>query len=168
MVGRIADALGACEHDDGVQAVVLTGAGDRGLCAGGDIHQDATTGDGETARRFWRDEYRLNARIASYPKPYVAVMDGIGMGGGVGLSAHGSVRIVTERPTVAMPETGIGFAPHVGGTWLLSQAPGELGTHLALTAGSAGAGEGPADVLGEVSTASSRLSSNGGVGVTAG
>ncbi|MFD7027433.1 enoyl-CoA hydratase/isomerase family protein [Streptomyces sp. NPDC059917] len=135
MALRIDAALTAWEHDPAVAAVVLRGAGERGLCAGGDIrsiHEDARSGSTASAD-FWRDEYRLNARIARYPKPYVALMDGIVMGGGVGISAHGSVRIVTERSRVAMPETGIGFVPDVGGTYLLTLAPGELGTHLALT-----------------------------------
>lgn len=84
---------------------------------------------------FWADEYRLNLLISRYPKPYLALMDGLVMGGGVGVSAHGSHRIVTERSRVGMPETGIGFVPDVGGTYLLSRTPGELGTHIALTAG---------------------------------
>ncbi|MFI6558439.1 enoyl-CoA hydratase/isomerase family protein [Streptomyces griseus] len=141
MVETIAAALDRWEHDPEVGAVVITGAGERGLCAGGDIrsiHEDARVG-GRASAAFWRDEYRLNARIARYPKPYVAVMDGIVMGGGVGVSAHGSVRIVTERSKVAMPETGIGFVPDVGGTYLLALAPGELGTHLALTGAVVGA-----------------------------
>ncbi|MEU1294714.1 enoyl-CoA hydratase/isomerase family protein [Streptomyces sp. NPDC005840] len=144
MVGLIDEALTAWEHDPAVHAVVLTGAGERGLCAGGDIravHDDARDGDGTAAAAFWYDEYHLNARIARYPKPYVAVMDGIVMGGGVGVSAHGGVRIVTERSRIAMPETGIGFVPDVGGTYLLSRAPGELGTHLALTGAHFGAGD---------------------------
>ncbi|SEL15239.1 enoyl-CoA hydratase/isomerase family protein [Streptacidiphilus jiangxiensis] len=144
MVARISAALDAWEHDDAVELVVLSGAGERGLCAGGDIraiHRDAVNGDVEPTRRFWQDEYRLNARIARYPKPYVALMDGIVMGGGVGLSAHGSVRIVTERTRMAMPETRIGLVPDVGGTYLLSRAPGELGTHLALTAATIGPGD---------------------------
>ncbi|MFB7916795.1 enoyl-CoA hydratase/isomerase family protein [Streptomyces sp. NPDC056061] len=144
MVRRIDAALAAWEHDPAVETVVLTGAGERGLCAGGDIraiHDDARDGDGTASAAFWRDEYRLDARIARYPKPYVAVMDGIVMGGGVGLSAHGSVRIATERSRIAMPETGIGFVPDVGGTYLLALAPGELGTHLALTGTPIGAGD---------------------------
>ncbi|MEU6706144.1 enoyl-CoA hydratase/isomerase family protein [Streptomyces wuyuanensis] len=146
MVLRIDEALTEWEHDPAVETVVVTGAGERGLCAGGDIraiHDDARDGDGTASAAFWRDEYHLNARIARYPKPYVAVMDGIVMGGGVGISAHGSVRIVTERSRVAMPETGIGFVPDVGGTYLLALAPGELGTCLALT----GAAVGAADAL---------------------
>ncbi|GAA0494322.1 enoyl-CoA hydratase/isomerase family protein [Streptomyces sp. NPDC046215] len=144
MVHRVGEALTAWERDPAVETVVITGAGERGLCAGGDIrtiHEDARAGGGVASAAFWRDEYRMNARIARYPKPYVAVMDGIVMGGGVGISAHGSVRIVTERSRVAMPETGIGFVPDVGGTYLLSRAPGELGTHLALTGAAVGAGD---------------------------
>ncbi|MER8029838.1 enoyl-CoA hydratase/isomerase family protein [Streptomyces bauhiniae] len=144
MVGLIDEALTEWERDPAVETVVITGAGERGLCAGGDIravHDDARDGDGTASAEFWRDEYRLNARIARYPKPYVAVMDGIVMGGGVGISAHGSVRVVTERSRIAMPETGIGFVPDVGGTHLLALAPGELGTHLALTGAQIGAGD---------------------------
>ncbi|MEU3755613.1 enoyl-CoA hydratase/isomerase family protein, partial [Streptomyces olivoreticuli] len=122
MVRRVDAALTAWEHDDAVATVVIDGAGERGLCAGGDIrliHDDARAAGGAAATRaFWRDEYLLNARIPTYPKPYVALMDGLVMGGGVGVSAHGSVRIVTERSAIAMPETGIGFAPDVGGTYL--------------------------------------------------
>ncbi|MEU3709909.1 enoyl-CoA hydratase/isomerase family protein [Streptomyces catenulae] len=144
MVHRISETLDAWEHDPAVRTVVLTGAGERGLCAGGDIraiHDDIRAGGGSASAAFWRDEYRLNARIARYPKPYVALMDGIVMGGGVGVSAHGTVRIVTERTRIAMPETGIGFVPDVGGTYLLALAPGELGTYLALTGQPVGAGD---------------------------
>ncbi|MDR6975895.1 enoyl-CoA hydratase [Streptomyces sp. 3330] len=144
MVRRVDAALTAWERDPAVETVVLSGAGERGLCAGGDIravHDDARDGDGTASAAFWRDEYHLNARIARYPKPYVALMDGIVMGGGVGVSAHGSVRVVTERSRIAMPETGIGFVPDVGGTYLLARAPGELGTHLALTGAQIGAGD---------------------------
>ncbi|KQX67438.1 enoyl-CoA hydratase/isomerase family protein [Streptomyces sp. Root1310] len=142
MVRRVDGALTAWERDPDVETVVISGAGERGLCAGGDIravHDDAR--DGTASAAFWRDEYHLNARIARYPKPYVALMDGIVMGGGVGVSAHGSVRVVTERSRIAMPETGIGFVPDVGGTHLLARAPGELGTHLALTGAQIGAGD---------------------------
>lgn len=132
-------------HDDEVSTVLLTGNGERGLCAGGDIvsiYDDARAG-GSGSEEFWRNEYRLNAAIANYPKPYVAVMHGIVLGGGIGVSAHGSIRVVTETSRLGMPETGIGLVPDVGGTWLLARAPGELGTHLALTAGSVG----PADAI---------------------
>lgn len=143
MVRLVDEALTAAEQDEAVTSVVLTGAGERGLCAGGDIRalHDDTRAGGRASLDFWRDEYRLNARIARFPKPYVALMDGIVMGGGVGVSAHGSLRILTERSRVAMPETGIGFVPDVGGTHLLAAAPGELGTHLALTGRSVGAAD---------------------------
>ncbi|MFC8449911.1 enoyl-CoA hydratase/isomerase family protein [Kitasatospora sp. NPDC057223] len=143
MLTAVRTALDAWAADDGVRTVVLSGAGGRGLCAGADvraIHDDAKAG-GAGARAFFRDEYALNALIARYPKPYVALMDGITMGGGVGLAAHGSVRIVTERSAVAMPETRIGLVPDVGGSRLLALAPGGLGTHLALTAASMDAGD---------------------------
>ncbi|WP_369182657.1 enoyl-CoA hydratase/isomerase family protein [Streptomyces sp. Y1] len=143
MITALRATLDAWAADDRVRAVALTGAGERGLCAGADIramHDDAKAG-GAGTRAFFRDEYRLNALIARYPKPYLAVMDGITMGGGVGLSAHGAVRIVTERSVVAMPETRIGLTPDVGGSFLLARAPGELGTHLALTSSSMGPGD---------------------------
>jgi enoyl-CoA hydratase len=145
MVRAIAAALDAFERDAGVAVVLLDGAGERGLCAGGDIRAIYESGrrrDGH-AERFLREEYALNARIAAYPKPYVAVMDGITMGGGVGVSAHGRHRVVTERTRFAMPEAAIGFFPDVGATWLLPRAPGEIGTYLALT----GEAMGPEDTI---------------------
>jgi enoyl-CoA hydratase len=135
MVAAMLERLAAWENDDGVAAVLVQGAGERGLCAGGDIvaiYRDILTGGEETAH-FWEAEYRLNSLISRYPKPYVALMDGLVLGGGVGISAHGSVRIVTERTRTGMPETTIGFVPDVGGTLLLARAPGETGTHAALT-----------------------------------
>lgn len=143
MVRLITSALESWRDDADVETIVLTGAGDRGLCAGGDIvtlWQDAKAG-GSASAEFWAEEYRLNALIAEYPKPFVAVMDGIVLGGGIGLSAHASVRVVTERSSIGMPETGIGFLPDVGGTHLLGHAPGQTGVHLALTAGTVGAGD---------------------------
>ncbi|MFD0398239.1 enoyl-CoA hydratase/isomerase family protein [Kitasatospora sp. NPDC127121] len=143
MITTVHATLTEWAADDRVRTVVLTGAGERGLCAGADLralHDDAKAG-GAGTRAFFRDEYRLNALIAHYPKPYVAVMDGITMGGGIGLSAHGALRIVTERSTVAMPETRIGLVPDVGGSRLLALAPGELGTHLGLTSASMGPGD---------------------------
>jgi len=137
MVAALDTTLTAWSDDDTVRAVVVHGAGERGLCAGGDvvaIYHSAKAG-GADARQFWFDEYRLNARIGRYPKPYVAYMDGIVMGGGVGVSAHGNVRVVTDTSKIAMPEVGIGFIPDVGGTFLLSRAPGNLGLHAALTGG---------------------------------
>lgn len=135
MVAAMLDQLTAWADDDGVATVLVQGAGGRGLCAGGDIvaiYRDMLVGGDETAG-FWEAEYRLNSLIARYPKPYVAFMDGLVLGGGVGISAHGSVRIVTERTRTGMPETTIGFVPDVGGTLLLSRSPGETGTHAALT-----------------------------------
>jgi enoyl-CoA hydratase len=135
MVRVIDEALDEFESDPAIAAVLLTGEGERGLCAGGDIRAIYESGLNQTnlAETFWREEYVLNARIARYSKPYIAVLDGITMGGGVGISAHGSHRIVTEKTKLAMPETGIGYLPDVGATWLLSHAPGELGTYLGLT-----------------------------------
>lgn len=160
MVTSIQSALEDWVSDDSVHAVLLTGSGERGLCAGGDIvslYHDAIEGDGQASAAFWADEYRLNAAIANYPKPFVAVMDGIVLGGGIGLSAHASHRIVTERSRLGLPETGIGFVPDVGGTWLLSHAPGELGTYLGLTAGSVRAGDAIALGLADYYVGSDRL-----------
>jgi len=139
MVRTLATALDAWRADDSVRTVLLSGAGDRGLCAGGDIVAiyTAVLAGRDDAVRFWADEYALDAAIARYPKPYVALMDGLVLGGGIGLSAHGGIRIVTERTRIGMPEVSIGFFPDVGGTYLLSHAPGELGTHLGLTGGTA-------------------------------
>ncbi|MGV8936597.1 MAG: enoyl-CoA hydratase/isomerase family protein [Allorhizobium sp.] len=143
MVRAIEAALDTFEHDPHIASVLVTGEGERGFCAGGDIRAlyDGGRAGNDVPETFWREEYRLNARIARYPKPYVAVMDGITMGGGVGLSAHGSHRIVTERTRIAMPETGIGFFPDIGATWLLSRGSDELGTYLALTGEAVGASE---------------------------
>jgi len=128
-------ALDNFEADPEVALIVLEGAGERGLCAGGDIRSlwDSSREGGDLGARFWRQEYIMNARIAKYPKPYVAFMDGLVMGGGVGLSGHASHRIVTDRTKLAMPEVGLGFFPDVGGTWLLSRSPGEIGTYFGLT-----------------------------------
>ena len=139
MVHTLAATLDAWRADDAVRTVLLSGAGDRGLCAGGDIvsiYHDVRDG-GAGALRFWADEYGLDAAIARYPKPFVALMDGLVLGGGIGLSAHGGIRVVTERTRVGMPEVSIGFFPDVGGTYLLARAPGQLGTHLALTGATA-------------------------------
>ncbi len=135
MASAMLEQLTLWADDDAVAAVLVRGAGDRGLCAGGDIvaiYRDMLDG-GDATADFWAEEYRLNSLISGYPKPYVAFMDGLVLGGGVGISAHGSVRIVTERTRMGMPETTIGFVPDVGGTLLLSRSPGESGTHAALT-----------------------------------
>jgi enoyl-CoA hydratase len=134
MLRSLSLALTEWLDDDRVDAVVLDGAGDRGLCAGGDIRLIASMSAPDAAR-FWREEYATDLQTSRFPKPYIAIMDGITMGGGVGISAHGSVRIVTERSRVAMPEVRIGLAPDVGGSLLLARAPGGLGLHLGLTAG---------------------------------
>jgi enoyl-CoA hydratase len=135
MFRDIDKALDKFESDPDVGLILLEGAGERGLCAGGDIralYEDSKV-KGDLGKILWREEYILNARIAKFPKPYVAFMDGIVMGGGVGLSAHGRHRVVTERTKLAMPEVGLGFFPDVGGTWLLSHSPGEVGTYFGLT-----------------------------------
>lgn len=143
MIQAIAAILDAWEDDPAVAVVVLDGAGPRGLCAGADIValRESALGDGEAARRFWRDEYALVARIARFPKPVVTIMDGVTMGGGVGLAGHARHRVATDRLVWAMPEVTIGLIPDVGGTWLLSRTPGEVGTHLALSAQRVAAGD---------------------------
>jgi len=122
--------------DDGVKLVIIDAEGDRAFCAGGDIvniYKEGIAGTHENALQFWRDEYRLNALIANYPKPYVAFMDGFVMGGGVGISAHGSHRIVTQNTQLAMPECAIGIVPDVGGSLLLGTMPGHCGEYAGLT-----------------------------------
>jgi enoyl-CoA hydratase len=135
MFRDIDKALDAFEADPAVAVIVLEGAGERGLCAGGDIRAlyESSQVKGDLGKILWREEYILNARIAKFAKPYVAFMDGIVMGGGVGLSAHSRHRVVTEKTKLAMPEVGLGFFPDVGGTWLLSRSPGEIGTYFGLT-----------------------------------
>jgi enoyl-CoA hydratase len=121
--------------DAAVGVVLIDGAGERAFCAGGDIRAlyDAAKSGDSLPQRFWATEYHLDMLIARYPKPVVVLMDGLVMGGGVGLSAHASHRIVTERSAVAMPEVGIGYFPDVGACFLLARAPGATGTHLAMT-----------------------------------
>ena len=135
MFRDIDKALDQFEADPAVALIVLEGAGERGLCAGGDIRAlwESSKVNGDLGAILWREEYILNARIKKFPKPYVAFMDGIVMGGGVGLSAHSGHRVVTERTKLAMPEVGLGFFPDVGGTYLLSRSPGEIGTYFGLT-----------------------------------
>jgi enoyl-CoA hydratase len=135
MFHDIDKALDVFEADPDIAVILLEGAGERGLCAGGDIRAlwESSKAKGDLGKILWRDEYILNARIKKFPKPYVAFMDGIVMGGGVGLSAHASHRVVTDKTKLAMPEVGLGFFPDVGGTWLLSHSPGEIGTYFGLT-----------------------------------
>lgn len=129
--------------DPAVGAVLIDGAGGRAFAAGGDIRAlyDAAKSGDSLAAQFWATEYKLDVLIARYPKPVVAIMDGLVMGGGVGLSAHAAHRVVTERSAIAMPEVGIGYFPDVGACFLLARAPGQVGTHLALTGSRAGAAD---------------------------
>ncbi|MBR0951314.1 enoyl-CoA hydratase/isomerase family protein [Bradyrhizobium canariense] len=135
MFRDIDKALDRFATEPAVAVIVLEGAGERGLCAGGDIRTlwESSKVNGDLGKILWREEYILNARIKKFPKPYVAFMDGIVMGGGVGLSAHASHRVVTDRTRLAMPEVGLGFFPDVGGTYLLSRSPGEIGSYFGLT-----------------------------------
>lgn len=121
--------------DDAIAAVMIDHAGPRGFCAGGDVRSVAKSGakDGSSARDFFVAEYGLNVRIQSYPKPYIAILDGVTMGGGAGVSIHGKYRVATERTLFAMPETAIGLFPDVGGGWFLPRLPGRIGVWLALT-----------------------------------
>jgi enoyl-CoA hydratase len=148
MIRVLHPALEAWASSPEVKAVVVRGAGGRAFCAGGDVRAVAASlgtpppeGQEPLARAFFREEYRLNQLIHHYPKPYVALVDGICMGGGLGLSRHGSHRVVTERLVLAMPETGIGLFPDVGGGWFLPRFPGESGTYLGLTGSRCGAAD---------------------------
>ena len=144
MVRGIAAALDTWEIDPAVTCVVVEGAGEKAFCAGGDIRllwEQGTAGDHAAQLDFWREEYILNVRIKLYPKPYVAVIDGIVMGGGVGVSEHGSHRIAGDGFMFAMPEVGIGFFPDVGATYFLPRLAGRTGTYLALTGARAKAGD---------------------------
>ena len=136
MVLDIETALLKWREDDAVHLVMIDATGEKAFCAGGDVqklYDTGVAGDYHYMRKFWADEYRLNAMIANYPKPYVAFMDGIVMGGGVGISAHGSHRIVTERTMLAMPECAIGLVPDVGGSYLLAKAPEHVGEYMGMT-----------------------------------
>ena len=135
MCEEIIQALLAWKDDPGGPGGLIDHAGERGFCAGGDIRMlaESGAGDGVAARRFFLTEYRLNHLLFAYPKPAAVIMDGIVMGGGVGISAPAKVRIATERTTYAMPETGIGLFPDVGGGWFLPRMPGQSGIWLALT-----------------------------------
>ena len=135
MCRLMTDALLAWRDDPAVELVLIDHSGERGFCAGGDIRMlaESGAGDGALAREFFFVEYRLNHLLFNYAKPRVAIMDGVTMGGGVGLSRPCRFRVATERTTFAMPETGIGLFPDVGGGWYLSRMPGHLGLWLALT-----------------------------------
>jgi enoyl-CoA hydratase len=136
MCANMIQALLAWREDESIRAVVLDHApGTRGFCAGGDIRMIAESGagNGEEARRFFHTEYQLNHLLFHYPKPVIALIDGVTMGGGVGISMPARFRIATENTTYAMPETGIGLFPDVGGGWYLPRKPGQIGMWLALT-----------------------------------
>lgn len=137
-------AMRLWRDDDDIALVVIDAEGDKAFCAGGDIaelYETGTKGNYDYGRTFWRDEYRLNAFIAEYPKPVVSFMQGFTMGGGVGIGCHGSHRVVDDGSRIAMPECGIGLVPDVGGSFLLARAPGYLGEYLGLTAGRMGPGD---------------------------
>ena len=136
MVRTLHEALEHWRHDGAVSRIIVTATGGRAFSAGGDlrqIYEAGRAGRQEESIAFWREEYALNAAVKRYPKPYVALIDGIVMGGGVGVSVHGSHRVAGDRFQFAMPEVGIGFFPDVGATWFLPRLPGEMGTYCALT-----------------------------------
>lgn len=136
MIRACTEALETWRDDPHVHAVVIEGAGDRAFCAGGDIRalrQYTLDGEHHKAETFFREEYALNLMIATYPKPYIALIDGICMGGGIGVSVHAPYRVATEQAAFAMPETAIGFFPDIGATFFLPRLPGQLGTYLGLT-----------------------------------
>lgn len=146
MIREFTRVLRAWADDDAVRLVLVRGAGERGLCAGGDIaalYRDAVAegGPGDFGATFWREEYELNHYISVYPKPYVALQTGIVLGGGIGISAHGSHRIVTDDSRLGMPEVGIGYSPDAGGSYVLARAADRLGFHLGYTAAHVGAAE---------------------------
>jgi enoyl-CoA hydratase len=151
--------LRAWAGDDAVGAVLIDGAGERGLCAGGDLRAlyEAVKINDSLPRQFWATEYRLDVLIARYRKPVIVVMDGLTMGGGVGISAHAAHRIVTERSAVAMPEVGIGYFPDVGVSFLLARTPGLVGTHLALSGERIGAADAIYCGLADVHIAAAKL-----------
>ncbi|MEM9580256.1 MAG: 3-hydroxyisobutyryl-CoA hydrolase, partial [Pseudomonadota bacterium] len=144
MANAIDGALHMWRNDPSVQVIVIDAEGDKAFCAGGDIaelYKTGTGGDFTFGRTFWRDEYRLNAALAAYPKPIVTLMQGFTMGGGVGIGCHASHRIVCESSRISMPECAIGLVPDVGGSLILANSPGRLGEYLALTTARMNAGD---------------------------
>ncbi len=144
MCMAIDTALRRWREDGNVDLVVINAEGDKAFCAGGDIaelYDKGTRGEFGYGRTFWRDEYRMNAMIADYPKPVVSLLQGFTMGGGVGLGCHGSHRVVDDDSRIAMPECGIGLVPDVGGSYLLARAPGNLGAYLGTTGARMDAGD---------------------------
>ena len=157
MVKALAKALAHWAEDDSVSLVIVKSEG-RAFCAGGDILDVYRARDeGRDASGFFADEYRMNAQLARFAKPYVCLIDGIVMGGGVGISGHGSHRVMTENAVLAMPEVGIGFFPDVGGSYLLSRVRGSFGMYLGLTGGRIRAGDALFAGLATHSVASSDL-----------
>lgn len=139
---EIETALDAWRHDDAVKMLLIDAAGERAFCAGGDIAEMYATGkagDYSYGRKFWRDEYRMNAKLFEFPKPVASLMQGFIMGGGVGVGCHGDLRIVSETSQIAMPECGIGLVPDVGGSMILAAAPGRLGEYIGSTGARLGA-----------------------------
>ena len=144
MCMEIEAALDTWRDDDAVALVILDAEGEKAFCAGGDIaeiYRAGLKGEFDAGRTFWRDEYRMNAKLSEYPKPIVSFLHGFVMGGGVGLGGHVSHRVIGESAQIAMPECGIGFVPDVGGSLLLARAPGRLGAYLGLTAARMGPGD---------------------------
>ena len=140
----IEDAFDRWRNDDDVALIVIDAEGEKAFCAGGDIaelYETGRQGDFVYGRTFWADEYRLNAKIFDYPKPVVSFMQGFTMGGGVGIGCHGSHRVVGDSSRIAMPECGIGLVPDVGGSLILSRAPGRLGDYIGTTAARMGPGD---------------------------
>jgi enoyl-CoA hydratase len=160
MVRALAAQLDEWARDPAVTRVVVTAAGDRAFSAGGDIRALYELGRAKRhaeALTFWREEYILNTAIKRYPKPYVSLIDGIVMGGGVGISVHGSHRVAGDRFSFAMPEVGIGFFPDVGATWFLPRLPGEIGAYCALTGERLDAADGMVATVATHHVASARL-----------
>jgi enoyl-CoA hydratase len=159
MASTIRAYLRAWAGDQAVGTVLIDGAGERGLCAGGDLRAlyNAAKAKDSLPEKFWATEYRLDVLIARYPKPVVALMDGTVMGGGVGISAHAAHRVVTERSSIAMPEVSIGYFPDVGASFALARAPGQAGTHLALTGERIGAADAIYCGLADVALPAARL-----------
>lgn len=136
MIDDMYRTLGEWGDDDAIDTVLITSASEKAFCAGGDIRairDSALAGDTEAITRYFHGEYRLDQLVADYPKPYVALIDGAAMGGGLGISVHGEIRVVTEKALIAMPETAIGFFPDIGSTYFLPRLPEGVGMWLGLT-----------------------------------
>lgn len=160
MIEAIGAALDRWRDDDDLRVVLLDGAGERGLCAGGDVRAARAAivaGRPEEAQAYFHAEYHVDAALAEFDRPVVALLDGVTMGGGIGLAAHATVRVVTERSAVAMPEARIGFTPDVGGSLLLARAPGRMGEYLAMGAVTMGPGDAIAAGFADLFVPSDRL-----------